>query len=204
MQRIPLRYSITDWHQLSRCLSNNSRKLSIKIADIEHYSLQGLRIQVVHEDIGVMFSTIINAHGDLITHSDSRITQELTTESILSELHRFGFFIKYCTEFEMTDEQRKFLESVRDLGFSMIRLLNVHDDSPVIKGKESNLYLVAFKPEAHGAWWNNAYSPSMDEFQSALVNGTAINCTEASKYRWNWLNFVGNIDKLLHPDGEEV
>ena len=42
----PLRYEISDWHQLTDVQSNNSRDLSIRVSDIIHSDiLTGLRIR---------------------------------------------------------------------------------------------------------------------------------------------------------------
>ena len=95
----PLRYDISDWHQLTDVRSNNSRDLSIRVSDIIHSDiLTGLRIRIEHKTFGTLFTYVVGASGSIISEPDSGITYELTKDQILAELARYGFLVTYTTK----------------------------------------------------------------------------------------------------------
>ena len=64
----PLRYNISDWHQLPGCKSNNSRELKLVVTDlIKNSVLEGVVIKVMHETFGVLFACTVGGSGNLLT-----------------------------------------------------------------------------------------------------------------------------------------
>lgn len=182
----PLRYKISNWHQLSKCKSNNSRDLEIIVSDyINNDKLTGLRISVIHKNLGVLFATVLDADGLIVTHIDE-ISDNLSNATILKELQRYGFLITYDESFNLPSAQIEYLITLQALGFDKLRILTVvnhHSNQAVNK-------VVAFQVNPLGDWLNNAYDPSESEFLAALDAGTAINLTDISKtkdFRWDWL-----------------
>lgn len=208
----PLRYSITSWKQLPKCLSNNDKDLRITITEfVGNTELCGTRISVVHPRYGVLFTEVLGAFGSFTTslkqaNNYTGTTFELDTEHILQELRKFGFFISYREVKHLPKKLLEYLNTLRNLGFDKIRVLNVYSVDST-GDKKFKWYVVGFKTCAHGAWLNNAYSPSQKEFTEALLDGTAINISEmnsAKGFNWSWLDYVANIDDVLKENMEAI
>ena len=198
-----LRYQISDWHQLPKAQSNNSNKLSIVVSDfIQDDRLGGTRIQVIHEDFGPVFVCVVNGEGSIVTPIQDNIVSELTPDQILAELQKFGYYIIYKPTTKLPSAQLDYLVQLRNMKYDKIRILYVHE---YIYGiKQIKWYVVAFNVKENPDWINNWYSPSKSEYQSALMNGSAVNLLSVSqsrKYRWAWLvDFVANIDDVLEDN----
>ena len=69
----PLHYAIDDWHQLPNATSNTDPNLKIQVSDFINSDIfQGVRIQVMHPQYGVLFSCITQVSGRLVSwDSDS-------------------------------------------------------------------------------------------------------------------------------------
>lgn len=200
MNPMPLRYNISNLRQLTGCLSNNSRDLSIHVTEFYNQpTIRGLRISVEHTIMGTLFACVIDASGKLITdYGNQGQFHEFTVEDILGELEKYGFYVTYNPRYNLKGTQIEYLMTINKLGYDKIRVLDVWN-AP-IGVKESKWYVVVFRSKAHPDWLNNAFSPSEKEFKQALVDGTAINITdicECHKYNWSWLDYVGNIDDIL-------
>lgn len=205
--RMPLEYRISSWKQLPQCLSNNSRELSIKVTDfIQDDRISGLRIAVYHTTFGVLFATVLDAAGSMISTGYNRIVSEMKPESILSELAKFGFIIEYEPATKLKGDQIQYLMTLKNLHFDKIRLMDVYKQDDVTGTKSTQTFVVAFNVEKNSNWLNNDYSCSIVEFADALTNGSAMNITgisETRNYNWTWLSeFVANIDDIIRDNAE--
>lgn len=196
----PLRYNITDWHQLKDAKSNTSRLLSIKVSDlIQNEVLTGVRIQVLHEVYGNIFTYIVNGAGTLINDSINPVEYELSKNTILKELEKYGFLVTYTQIKYLPPAQVDYLRELLNLGFDKLRILKVWDSKHGIK--ETKWYIVAFNILENINWLANDYSPSVTEFTNALKNGSAYNISSSEtvhKWSWSWLDFVANIQDILN------
>lgn len=201
----PLRYKISSWKQLPNCLSNNDKGFKIHVAEyMQNTDLKGTRISVTHPEYGVVFTEILGAKGSYITtledlDTDSPIAFELKPDDILQELRKFGFFITYNPVEHLPVKILEYLDTVKDLDFDKLRVLNVWDRNKA--GEQFfKWYVVVFQSCKHVYWLNNNYSPSKKEFTDALIDGTAINISDMSSaqgFNWSWLDFVANIEDIL-------
>ena len=196
---MPLRYNISDWHQLTEVKSNNSRDLFITVGDfVQDKRLSGTRIQIVHKSFGVLFACVVNAQGSMISELEENVVYELTPKQILLHLQVFGFLVTFDPQKHISKNQIEFLKTLRGLGYDKLRVLNVwHTENGV---KAFNWYVVAFNIKPNPDWINNGYSPSEKEYSTALQNGSAINVSALSKEKhwdWSWLDYVANIDDIL-------
>lgn len=204
----PLRYEITSWRQLPKCLSNNSRELRIHITDFfNNEELRGFRISVEHTSMGVLFCCVLQARGSIITPEDEDFTHELTPEEILAELHKFGFYITYVPIKGLSGNLLDYLITLDKLGYDKIRVLNVWKRGS--NGlQEFETKIVAFQVNPHGDWLNNGYSASAKEFLDALNDGTAINLTDTSRtknFRWDWLyGKVLSIEDIIEENADQM
>ena len=194
----PLRYEITDWHQLPAARSNNSALLHARVVDlIQNDDITGLCISVYHDTMGTLFACLLNASGSAITPGPSGLPVELTTQQILDELLKFGFDITYEQDQHLPASQIAFLESLQALNFDKLRLLSVVDSS------SAETYIVSFNADRNPNWLNNLYQASRREFELATANGSAINLSEATRreideWNWGWLTYVANIADILN------
>lgn len=204
MDPMPLRYSITDWHQLPNCLSNNSRDLHLNVTDfIQDSRLSGLRIAVNHIQYGTLFAYIVDASGTIITDPVND-DYAITNEQLLAELAKFGFNVEYVEQAHLSGGQLDYLMTLQKLGYDKLRLLDVSSMS--YGSTIHKTYVVAFNIAQNPNWLLNTYCASSTEFTEALMNGSAINLTEISKthnYTWNWLTYVANIDDIITDNAGE-
>lgn len=215
MNQMPLRYNISSWRQLPQCMSNNSKDLRLHVTDYVHDDVfRGFRISLDHCKYGTLFACVLNARGYMISPSEDfekldpliddvkyPISTELSTDQILTELRKYGFWINYNHRENLPGGQIEYLMTLQGLHFDKIRVLNVWKS--VNGEKQFKIYIVAFKSCAHKYWLNNAYSPSEKEFSEALLKGTATNLTEicqTKNYRWDWLDYVANIDDIIRDN----
>lgn len=195
----PLRYRISSWKQLPKCLSNNSRDLHIRVGEYTADELSALRISVEHKLLGTLFVCLVNAHGTLLRKNDKDVVFELTPTAVLAELEKFGFLVEYNPATELDASQIEFLSTINKLKYDKIRLLSVWTMEHGVK--QFKEYVVAFLAQDNSQWLNASYSPSSSEFTQAITNGTAFNVSalsECSQYDWAWLhNFVANIGDVI-------
>lgn len=196
----PLRYRISKLEQLKDATSNNSRDLHIQVTKfLNEERISGLRIQVMHDQFGPLFCTVVGADGTLVSSMPSGYPFEMTIGQILEELAKWGFIIDYNPARTVPSDQLTFLMTLRELWFDKIRIMSVY--SYVNALKQFKWYVVAFKVDALGDWMNAGYSVSEKEFNDALNKGIAMNISalsEAQGYDWNWLyGWVGDIDDIL-------
>ena len=199
MSSMPLRYNISNWHQLEDVRSNNSRDLRIHVSDfIQSNVLTGTRIQITHRNYGVVFACVLNAHGNLVSDYDDELAIELTTRQILTELEKYGFLVTYEPRKHLPGDQLEYLITLKELGYDKIRIMNVWK---IINGvKVFKWYVVVFNVKNNIDWINNGFSSSESEFSKAIQSGSAINISSISKtkkWSWNWLDYVANIDDIL-------
>ena len=199
MLNMPLRYNISDWHQLAEAKSNNSRNLHIHVSDmIQSDKLTGTRISVCHDNYGVLFACVLEANGSMISKLNDETTFEFTPKQILAELEKYGFYVTYEPRTHLPGNQITYLITLKDLGFDKLRVLNVwHIENTI---KVFRWCVVAFNVKENPKWINNSYAPSEDEFATSLRNGSAINISALSnthRWSWSWLDYVANIDDIL-------
>lgn len=196
----PLRYSITDWHQLKGIQSNNSRLLHIAVADlIQANILTGLRIQVKHEQYGPLYTVVLNAQGSIVSEVNNNVVVEPTTDEILAELNKWGFIVEFDQKLNLPQGQVDFLTELKALGYDKLRILPVY--TMRYGKKEYKPYIVVFNVTNNADWLINTYAASEQEFLKALKEGSAVNISATSKaniWSWGWLDFVANIDDILN------
>lgn len=194
---LPLRYEISSWDQAPQCLSNNSEKLHIRVSHFNKgQNFSGTRIAVDHDMYGILFSTVIQAEGEIITSIGDN---ELTTDQILIQLEKFGFLIEYAYNNRMTQEQIDYLKTVDELHFDKIRVLPVYDYDNLHQ-KLVKTHIVVFMSEELPDWLNVNIGISKKEFLDALDTGSALNLdgiSETKKFVWDWLTFVGTISEII-------
>ena len=203
MTTMPLRYRISDWHQLRKCASNNSSKLHIKVSDfIQNDVLEGTLISVYHDLYGTVFAYVVGARGRMITEPYPNKVYELTTAQILEELNKYGFVVEYAPREHLSIDQLDYLRTLSSLHFDKIRTMSVWNILP--DGTKTTKQLVcAFVVDKNPNWLDNAYSPSESDFNESVADGSAMNLSlisKSQKYNWSWLDYVANISDILRDN----
>ena len=170
---------------------------------MNNYVLQGLRIQVVHEKLGVLFACVIYSEGTLLDTNEDGLISELSWRDINRELEKFGFLVYYHPKHELPADQLAFLIQIHNLGMDKLRLVGVRE---TYEGLEQiHTKVVAFQADAHPKWLDVKYHASLKEFNKALTDGTAMNIGTLSKekgFSWTWLDYVATIADILEENGE--
>lgn len=201
-----LRYRISNISQLPQCKSNNSRDLSIKVERLlNNPILVGTKVSVCHTDFGVLFSTVLDASGNMV-NSKTGGMQNMSWDIVKQELAKYGFVVDYRPEDALSDAQIEYLKTLNKLRFDKIRFISVcHIDN---NSSETRTELVVFSVASNPMWLHNTYNPSYPEYVQAISNGTAMcltNMSETQKFSWTWLwNKVLSITDIINSQGEIV
>lgn len=212
MDKTPLRYNISSWDQLVECMSNYSSSLHLEVKHILQDSrVTGTVIEVIHEELGVLFGYLVNGTGPLLA-SDDPLEYELSCADVLKQLERFGYLITFDCQKNISSNQVEFLRTLDGLGFDKIRLMDVYTYSNT-GVKVYTPHVVVFNIRNNPGWLDNTYSASNEEFLDSLSKGYAVDVSgisQSSKYHWDWLDFVGSIKDILKEyddlseDGGEI
>lgn len=201
MQR--LRYEITDWSQVTSCLSNNDRNLRLRYIEISDEDLVGKLVLVEHVVYGTLFACLVEGEGRLLSAPDPNNKDCLHVfrmEDILMELWKFGFDIQFKKEKKLTGEQLDYLMNLNGLGFDKLRFITVV--LPYVPNQPKyRQVVVGFMVRNHPKWLDNTYQCPESEFQKAIEDGTVINLTAISRsknFDWSFLkDFVLSINDIL-------
>lgn len=200
MTKTPLQYEISCWKQAAKCRSNYSQQLRIRVGEFTEETFTGTRISVVHDVYGVLFAYVVDAKGDIVVDVEGSI---MSTDEILLQLRRYGFFIEYPVKDQISQSQLAYLRVLDGLGYEKIRVMGVQSSDSITTN------IVAFQTANKADWLNNDYTAKFSEFTEALFDGSAINLTGISNtrnYHWDWLTYVANIkdiiDNYSEDDGE--
>lgn len=181
---LPLRYQISDWHQLTECKSNNSGMLHICVSDIiNELSLECTLIQIIHDTYGTLFAYCIDASGRLISD------YSLSSDDIIKELARFGFNVTFAKKMNLKSGQLGYLLSLKGLKYDKIRVIHTQNQD----------HVVAFNSSQLGDWLSNTYNPTFFEFSNAVFDCKA-SIIPQDKYDWSWLTYVGSIEDILNDN----
>lgn len=202
MNLTPLRYNISNWAQATECLSNNSPDLSISVSTITDRILSGQLISVHHVLYGTLFAAMTSGDGVIVSDNNGYgmpITW-MSTDEILAQLARFGFYITYNVQAHLPGDTLACLMKLYNLGFDQISRIKVN---PKHSDKSSFIAVVSFNGAAHPSWLAYPCEISYEEFISASSDGTAFNVSGISQFLgidWSWLTFVANISDVIREN----
>jgi len=195
-----LRYSISSWMQATECLSNNSRNLVITVSSLTGKSVEGQLIAVNHPAYGILFAAMTNGSGELISDVDEETDIPIpwmTTDEILTQLKKFGFYITYKQEEHLPGSQLTYLMTLYNLGFQHITTIEVKSS------KVTRKYVIAFNGTDEPEWLDWPCTTTKTTFESKINEGKVLNIsalTQKEKFNWDWLNFVANIPDILEDN----
>lgn len=208
MKAQPLRYSISSWYDLPKCLSNNSKELKIFVEDIlDDDSLVGTLISIYHKKYGALFSHLVDSYGEIVTPTPHGRPHEFKYTEILEELAKFGFVVEFTPQLHLSDSMKSYLKTLQHLNYDKLRIITIKSSSKyIIDNLETINYVVAFSPDKLPKWLDNMYDPSKSEFSDALMAGDACNVSmspEGKHLDWSWLDYIASISDLIDNDLSE-
>lgn len=148
---------------------------------------------------GTLFAAMIKGSGSIITTQDEQgqAIPFLTTEEILKQLMKFGFYITYDVKSNLPSEILDFLTTIDNLGYDKITRIGVETWGSG-GGKIVKPTVVVFKSCA-----DNADLLVFDckigirKFNQKLRDNTVMNVTDEPNMQWDWLTYMANISDLL-------
>ena len=194
-----LRYQISNWNQIVDCLSNNSRNLYITLSKvIDRPTISGQIIKVRHSKYGTLFAAILNGHGKLLNNctEDNLPLPFMSTEEILTELQRFGFYITYDVKCHLPDNILDFLTTVDNLGYDKITkvcLETTFDNS-------SRLWLpttIVMKSQFNDDLLTYGCKVTRKVFNKKLTDNVIMNIQNEPDMKWDWVKYIANIEDIL-------
>lgn len=160
--------------------------------------LQGTVVRVTHKKYGCVFAYLVDGTG---VDVDNPPLPLLTPQEILEELRRFGFLITYNVMGTLPGRMIEYLITLDKLGYDKIRYMLISEPTIYDTEKDPEYFVTAFKIKENPEWINNTYRARTDEFQAALMNGSAINITAISEekhFDWSFLrDYVLNISDII-------
>jgi len=202
MNLTPLRYNISSWAQATECLSNNSPDLSISVASITDRALNGQIISVQHALYGTLFAAATSGDGIIVSDNDgfgNPITW-MSTEEILNQLARYGFYITFKVQAHLAGEVLTCLMKFYNIGFTHISRIKVKLENET---ENSFIAVVTFDGASLPDWLSYPCEIKYKDYLKALADGYAFNVSAISQFLnldWSWLTFVANIEDVINEN----
>lgn len=155
-------------------------------------------LSVNHVNYGTLFATMIKGTGSLITteDEDGNDLPFLTTEEILKQLMKFGFYIEYDVKKNLPSEMLAFLATIDNLGYDKITRIALESYTPdgqktwrptvIVMKSEGNTDLLVFDCKV-----------TRKVFNEKLTANIVMNVTHEEDMDWSWLTYIANIEDIL-------
>lgn len=162
-------------------------------------------IQVNHSAFGTLFAGMIKGSGNLICDEDEEgnAIPFFTTDQILTELQRFGFYVTYDVKSNLPMNTLSFLATVDNLGYDKITrvALETFDKLGQKKWKPTILLI---KSEANPDLLEFDCKLVQKKFQEKLAANTIMNVTDEPNLSWDWVAYIANISDILDENVDPV
>ena len=142
---------------------------------------------------------MIRGTGSLITDVDEEGNDIpfLTTEEILKQIAKFGFFVTYDVKSNLPTNVITYLSELYNLGYDKITEVYLGATSEsgsrvwrptvlVMKSYQDNDDILKFDCKL-----------TQNKFQAKLAANSIINVTHEEGMTWDWLHYIANISDLL-------
>lgn len=148
-----------------------------------------------------MFAAVIQGSGSLLSDKDEQGDDLpfFTTEQILKELERFGFYINYDVKSHLPDSTVQFLRNLLNLGYDKISKIVV--DMRTTDGLKQVPLTVVFKSYLHNddiLVYGTRISSA--QFNSKLIANSIVNITNEPDMKWDWVTYIANIQDILNEN----
>lgn len=168
-------------------------------------TLKGMILQVNHSTLGTLFAAMIQGAGELITEQDEEGNDLpfLSTEQILEQIAKFGFYVKYDVKSNLPGETISFLATIDNLGYDKITrvlLQEVNKEGEVL-WKPNIIIFNSAKDNSDLLTYGTRLTRA--KYVDKVNNGSVMNVTH-EKYSWDWVTSMFNICDILDENIDPV
>lgn len=165
---------------------------------LEGNRLRGFGIKVVDANCGVLFSALIEGTGVLITDldEDGNYIPFLTTDEILKQLMKFGFYITYNERRHLPEETFDYLAKLQDLGYDKITRVAL-ESIDKIGNRIWRPIIIVMKSEFNTDLLIYDCKVTRKSFNQKLTDNVIMNITFECNAHWDWVTYTANISDIL-------
>lgn len=157
-------------------------------------------MQVNHSSYGTLFSVVVKGGGKLLSSKDEKGNDLpcMTTEKILKEIQRFGFYVTYDVKSNLPMNTIAFLSTVDNLGYDKITKVGIQYRE---NGKKCiKPAVLVFKSEYNHDILNFECIISERKYQDKLSANSIMDVTHEKGIQWDWVKYVANISDILEEN----
>ena len=154
---------------------------------------------------GVLFAAMIQGSGQLIDDEDEdgNDLPFLTTDQILEQIKKFGFYVIYDVKSNLPDATLDFFQSLLQLGYEKITavLLQTTDkDGNTIWKKQ----IIIFKPtEQNMDLMSYGMKLSRAKYLEKVNSGSIINATHEKGIKWDWVDSLYGLADIMEENADK-
>jgi len=164
--------------------------------------IKGEVLQVNHASYGTLFAAMIMGHGELVTEfdEDGNAIPFLSTDEILKQIEKFGFYVIYDVKSNLPMNVITFLQELYEFGYDKITRIVVST-----KSKESGSLIwrpqvIAIKSQFNSDLLSYGAKITEKVFKNKLADNTIMNLSYEADMKWDWLTYIANIADLLEEN----
>lgn len=125
-----------------------------------------------------------------------------STESILKELERFGYYIKYNVKMHLPEDIIKLFNSLLALGYDKITRVALEFVSPDTGRTLKRPVILALKSPDNTDLLEFDCILREKSYNAKLNDNIIMNVSKYNNIKWDWLDHIYNIADLLDPESE--
>lgn len=157
-------------------------------------------MQVNHSSYGTLFSAVVKGGGKLLSSKDEKGNDLpcMTTEEILKEIQRFGFYVTYDVKSNLPMNTIAFLSTIDNLGYDKITKVGIQyrkDGEKYIKPA-----ILVFKSEYNHDILNFECIISEHKYLDKLSANSIMDVTHEKDIQWDWVKYIANISDILEEN----
>lgn len=160
--------------------------------------MKGRILQVNHAQYGTLFAAMIDGSGELVTTYDEEgdIIPFLTTNQILKQIMKFGFYVTYNVPSNLPNNIIDFLSTIDNLDYDKITKVSVRE-----RNKEGYMTwrtkVIVMKSAENTDLLEFGCKITKTKYLDKLQANSIMNVTEEEGMSWDWLTYIANISDLL-------
>lgn len=148
---------------------------------------------------------MIKGTGSLITNVDEEGNDLpfLTTEQILRQLMKFGFYIFYDVKENLPNETFNYLAKLYDLGYDKITriALETIDETGTKIWRPTEIVMKSYMDNSDLLVYQ--CKVTRKAFNQKLTANSIMNITHEEGMDWDWLSYIANIKDILDENLKE-
>ncbi len=156
---------------------------------------------------GVLFAAMIEGQGVIITNEtpEGINIPFMTTDEILKEISRFGFYVKYNVKSNLPSETVSYLATIDNFTFDKITRINLQTLDKDGSGYHYVPSVIIYDSSKNEDLIGYGMKLSRNSYVNKVTDNTLINVTNIG-ISWDWVDSMYNIadilDENLDPSDE--